>query len=389
MKLVVLDVKSYDDQIIENAIDDIFNQLGGIQNIIPQNKKVLLKVNLVRDMAPEKCGTTHPSVVKALAKKLVKECNSTVVVGDSSGGAYTKSFMNTVYRATKMDYACNESGATLNYDFDYSHIAINGKILPSLDIINAFIDADVVINVGKLKSHSYAGFTGCVKNLYGLIPGLVKAEIHSKFPNINEFMEVLVDIEQYAKQKIVLNVLDAVIGMDGEGPTNGSPKFIGKIIASQNPYLVDVAGVTLFDQPTKMPLIRKAIERGVISKDFSETDFDFNVLKNDYISDFNRIDVIPVNFLKMPKWLRKLMKSALCPKVKPIYRKCKGCGKCKEHCPNNAITLVNHKAYVNQNKCIRCYCCQELCPFNAIKLCKPIVYKVVRGFSHTKNKVKK
>ncbi|MDD3831449.1 MAG: DUF362 domain-containing protein [Clostridia bacterium] len=387
MNLAVIDAHSYQREIIDKAIDDLFGQLGGITNIVPQGKRVYLKVNLVRDMAPDKCGTTHPEIVRAVASKLIKECNATVTVGDSSGGAYTKNYMSTVYRTCKMDWACEQSGAQLNMDFDYCRQDINGQRIKLLDITNSYNNADVVINIGKLKSHSFTGYTGAVKNLFGLVPGLVKVEMHSRYPSIDQFVDCLIDIERFASAKILLHIIDAVMGMEGQGPTNGNPRFMGKIIASPNAYLADCAGVSLFDNPLSMPLLKRAVERDIIPQDYTTmTDFDFDTLKSSYIADFDSVVVLPTTFLNMPRWMAKLLKNNLSPRVQPDHKICRGCNKCVTHCPAKAMTLVNHKATVTQKKCIRCYCCQELCPFNAIKMKKPIVYRVVRGLSHTKNK---
>jgi len=384
MNLGIVSVKTYEREEITKAVDEMLNQLGGITKYVPKNKKVFVKANLVRDMAPSKCGTTHPEVVIAVVKKLIEECNAEVTVGDSSGGGYTKTLMGNVFRATKMDYACAESGAKLIDDFGYQTVEIDGVMLHKLDVTNSFLDADIVINIGKLKTHSFTGFTGCVKNLYGLIPGLIKVEVHSAFPNLEQFTDVLIDIEQYASKKIALHILDAVYGMEGDGPTNGNPKFIGKLIASPNPYLVDIAGVSLFADPKSMPLIKKAVKRGIISEDFSECEFDLKKLNKEYIEDFKRVKVFSINFTQMPKWFAKFIRNSMSPKVKPLKRICKGCQKCFHHCPAKAITMMEKIAVVDQSKCIRCYCCQELCPYNAIKLRKPIVYRVARLFSKGK-----
>ncbi|HRX14562.1 MAG TPA: 4Fe-4S binding protein, partial [Eubacteriales bacterium] len=181
-----------------------------------------------------------------------------------------------------------------------------------------------------------------------------------------------------------LHILDAVYGMEGDGPTNGNPKFIGKLIASPNPYLVDIAGVSLFADPKSMPLIKKAVKRGIISEDFSECEFDLKKLNKEYIEDFKRVKVFSINFTQMPKWFAKFIRNSMSPKVKPLKRICKGCQKCFHHCPAKAITMMEKIAVVDQSKCIRCYCCQELCPYNAIKLRKPIVYRVARLFSKGK-----
>lgn len=390
MELSIVSVKGYERQEVTEAVDKMFEELGGISNIVPKNKRVFIKANLVRDMPPEKCGTTHPEVVIAVAKKLIEECGACVTVGDSSGGMYTKTAMHAVYRATKMDYACKESGAFLNEDFLYTNVEINGGVmLKKLDITNSFLDADVVINIGKLKTHSFTGYTGCVKNLYGLIPGLVKVEVHAAYPNLDQFTDVSIDIEQFAKPKISLHILDAVIGMEGAGPTNGRPRFIGKLIAGRDPYLVDAAGVSMFDDPLNMPLLKKAVKRGVLAEDLSKTGVDLELLRKEYIDDFDKIKVFSVSFKKLPKWLERIITTSMSPKVHPVSRICRGCQKCFHHCPAKAITIVNNKARVDQSKCIRCFCCQELCPFDAIRLRKPFVYRIARLLSKGGTKTKK
>lgn len=125
-----------------------------------------------------------------------------------------------------------------------------------------------MINVCKLKTHGFTGYSCAVKNLYGLIPGLVKAEVHSKYPELDDFCDNLIDIERFASDKILLHVVDGVFGMEGEGPTNGTPRFVGKIIASDNAYLADVASVRLFDDPSKMPLLSKAVRARLVKLGF-------------------------------------------------------------------------------------------------------------------------
>jgi uncharacterized protein (DUF362 family)/Pyruvate/2-oxoacid:ferredoxin oxidoreductase delta subunit len=380
MELGVVSVKSYEREEITEGIDKLLEQIGGIEKYIPKNSKVFIKVNLVRDMPPEKCGTTHPEVVIAVAKQLIKKCNATVIVGDSSGGLYTKAAMHNVYKVAKMDYACKESGAMLNENFLYTNVPIeNGIALKKLDVTDSFLDADVVVNISKLKTHSFTGYSGCVKNLYGLIPGLVKVEVHSQYPDLDTFTDVLIDIERFASNKIKLHILDAVIGMEGAGPTNGKPKFMGKLIAGVDPYLVDAAGVSLFEQPLSMPLLKRAKERGLITEEKLNIQ-PIKSIQKDFIEDFDKIKVFSVSFKKMPRWMAYIVKNMMTPKVTPL-KKCKGCQKCKNHCPANAIIMAENKASVNQSKCIRCYCCQELCPYDAIKLKKPLVYQIARMLS--------
>ena len=384
-KVFACSCNDYKPQNVQNAVDSIVEQFGGLEKIIPQDAKVFVKVNLVRDMSPEKCGTTHPQVVIALVNHLQK-ITKNIVVGDSSGGLYTKSAMRQVYSKCKMTDISAATCATLNEDFDCAVAEINGEVCKSCEITNSFLNADVVINVTKLKTHSFAGYTGAVKNLFGLIPGLVKVEMHSRYPDLGEFCHLLCDVEQFASSKIVLHVIDAVVGMDGEGPTNGKPKFMGQILASQNPYALDVVAVKLFAQPFEMPLLQVAEKRGLISSDLSQIDFDFETWKSNFVEDF---DISPVEsadtFLNMPAWVKKLAKKYLTKKVHIDKNACRGCGKCATHCPAKAISVVEGKAKVKQSECIRCYCCQELCPFDAVKFKKSLLYRFVHAFSRTKN----
>ncbi len=371
---------------VQTAVDEVLSQLGGLSNFVKPNQKVFVKVNLVRDMSPDKHGTTHPEVVIALVNQLSK-ITPNVVVGDSCGGLYTKGVMNAVYSKCKMTTVAERTVATLNDDFDYQTVDLNGKVIQKCEIINAFLSADVVINVTKLKTHSFAGYTGAVKNLYGLIPGLIKVELHSRFPDLGDFCNLLCDIEQFASSKIVLHVIDGVIAMEGAGPTNGNPKFVGQILASANPYQLDVVAVSLFGKPFQMPLLQVAKDRNLVSDDLSQIDFDFSTLQDKFVKGFDVPEVNSANtFLNMPNWVKKLAKTYLTKKVKIDKKQCRGCGKCVTHCPAQALQVVDKKAKINQSKCIRCYCCQELCPFDAVRLKKSLLYRFVHAFSHSKNK---
>lgn len=365
---------------VQQAIDDVLVQLGGLEKYVPANAKVFVKVNLVREMSPDKCGTTHPEVVVALCKQLEKITDN-VIVGDSCAGLYTKGALNSVYNKCKLTEVEARTSAKLNKNFDTQTVDYYGEVLTNCDIISSFLDADVVINVAKLKTHSFAGYTGAVKNLFGLIPGLVKVEMHSRFPDLGDFCSLLCDIEQYAGTKTVLHLIDGVMGMDGEGPTNGKPKFIGQILASANPYALDAVAVSLFANPLDMPLLQVAVRRGLLDRDFANIDFDFNSWKTHFITDF---DFSPAqstdSFLNLPTWVKKLAVKYLTKRVS-MDNNCRACGKCATHCPAKAINIKKGRARVKQKKCIRCYCCQELCPFNAVRFKKPLFYRVVRRLS--------
>ncbi len=368
----------YDPKNVQNAIDALLAEMGGVGALVPEGAKVFVKVNLVREMAPERCGTTHPEVAVALCRRLT-EVASCVTVGDSCAGLYTNGMLSGVYAKCGMTQVEERTGAILNRDFGTVQAEIGGKVLSSSEIIAAFVNADVVVNVTKLKTHSFTGYTGAVKNLFGLIPGLVKVEMHSRFPNLPDFADLLVDICEYARPKIVLNVIDAVWGMDGDGPTNGKPKYMGRIMCSADPYALDAVAVKLFAEPQDMPVLRAAMDRGLLRRDLSEVRFDFEAWER--VEDFDLPAVDRMDFFAdQPRWINRLAKRYMVKRVHPD-KSCRGCGKCALHCPAHAIRVVKGRARVDQKKCIHCYCCQELCPFDAVRFRTSLVYKVAHRMS--------
>lgn len=379
-KLKVYDIERYDIGLISTAVDDIFLSFN-LKEIVKPGAKVFIKPNLIRDMPPQRAATTHPLVVQAVAKKLVDEFNAQVVIGDSSGGVFAAGYMNKVYKTTQMTDAAANSGASVNENFGSSVVDIDGLVAKKLDIIDVFTSADVVINICKMKTHSLTGFSGAVKNLFGLIPGLVKVSLHARFSDATQFVDCLIDIAQYASKKIVLHIMDGIVAMEGPGPTNGTPRMVGKLFAGNNPYYVDVAAINLFGDPMETPVIKRAVERKIISNQLNECDFDMAQLQSQRIADFNKVPAHGSMLDRVPKFMRKWARNRITNKVIVSAAECKSCKVCIEHCPAKTIKLVKGKAHIKQNKCIRCYCCQELCHFNAVKLKTPVLGKMFNKLS--------
>ena len=98
--------------------------------------------------------------------------------------------------------------------------------------------ADGIVNLCKLKSHGMMGMSAGAKNMCGAIPGTVKPEYHFKFPDYSDFADMIVDINEYFKPR--LTVTDAVVGMEGNGPTAGDARKMGFIAASKSPHAADL-----------------------------------------------------------------------------------------------------------------------------------------------------
>ena len=260
----------YNYENIKKSIEKNLEDIGGIEKYINPNSKVLIKPNLLMKKIPEEATTTHPTVVKVVCEILLK-LNCKIVIADSPGGPYTISSLKGIYKSTGMKDIADELGVTLNYDVSEVKVENeNSKALRFMDIITPINEVDHIINICKLKTHGMATFTGGVKNLYGSIAGLKKAEIHYRFPSEEIFCEdVLLDICSYVNP--TLTIMDGIVGMEGEGPSAGSPRHIGTTLASPSPYALDSIACKLINLDiNKVPTVRGSIKRGYIKNDLSD-----------------------------------------------------------------------------------------------------------------------
>ena len=257
---------SYDPETLDRAMAELLAPIGGLDWVQP-GITVAVKANLVTFMKPDAAATTHPEALCALVR-LLKERGAEVVVGDSPGGLYNAAFVQRVYAATGMQKV-EAAGARLNQDFSVADVHFpEGRAMRSFTCTAWLQKADAIIDFCKLKSHGMMTMSAAVKNLFGTIPGTMKPEYHFRFPEERDFADMLVDLNEYFRPR--LSIADAVVGMEGNGPTAGTPRPIGALLASKSPYALDLAcaeviGVTMNDVPT----LRAACERGLAPADVS------------------------------------------------------------------------------------------------------------------------
>ena len=388
-KVSLVKCTSYNQEEVNQKVQEAISLLGGLDKFIKKGQRVALKVNLLMKATPDKAMTTHPAVVYAVAK-LVKEFGATPFIVDSAGGPFTAGYINSIYSASGLKEVAEKLKIELNQDFSHEEVHNpNGVVGFKFPICTAIEKADAIINLSKLKTHSFTGYTNAVKNMFGVIPGLTKVEMHGKYRDLDTFMDFLFDIHTYLGEKLVLNITDAVIGMEGFGPSNGTPKFIGAILAGQSASHVDIVATKLIGLTPKLtPTLKKAIQRGVIDAETSASILG-EKLEDMIVKDFKTIE--PNNFKPyanyVPKFLQTTVHKVMTKRPVISKHKCKGCQKCFHHCPVKAISMETKKdnkqfAKIDYNKCIRCYCCQELCPFGIVKVKAGFIYKLV----HLKDK---
>lgn len=354
---------------ISKIIDKIFERYE-IKNRI-RDKKVLVKPNILGSFPPERGVTTDPKLISAIVKNLKKCKAKEIIVGDNSGSIH----FNPLKIAKVTGILAASDGCFTNIAKEVVEIKIKSKFIDKLFISKPVIEADYIINVPKFKTHGLTTITGAIKNMFGIIPGGKKAQLHTLTRSINEFAELLVDIYQIRVPD--LNIMDAIIGMEGGGPTNGKPRVINKIISSDNGISLDSVMATMMGlKPESIELLQIAQKRNLGEIDISRIDIDG---KLEIISGYKT----PNNGL-----LQKIRKAAVpyifnFAKVTPVidHNKCNRCERCIKVCPVSAMNLNNSFPEVERKKCISCFCCEEHCPYGAIILSSwPLdLYNRLRG----------
>ena len=352
------------------ALEAVLAPIGGLE-CIPRGSRVVIKANLVSAMKPDEAATTHPTLICALCDMLAeRECS--VVIGDSPGGLYNAAFVGRVYNVTGMHEA-EAHGATLNSDYSQSTAEFSeGKVLHSFTYTSYLDKADHIINFCKLKSHGMMGMSCAAKNMFGVIPGIIKPEYHYRFPKYEDFADMIVDLDEYFHP--TLSIADAVVGMEGNGPTAGTPKAMNCILASRSPHCLDTAAAELLGfTREELPILEAAYRRGLAPESFSELNL-IGSLDPLRVKDFERVvERRSLEFTGNGKSGIKRLFGRIAgailrtrPRLKADL--CVGCGICKNICPAKAIVIKNGKARINKKSCIRCFCCQEFCPKSAMKV---------------------
>lgn len=322
-------------------------------------KRIWVKPNLISPHPPQDSVTTDPQLVRLVVDGLRRRGAAEVWVADNPGGALKGSIHDYVAR-TGIPAACPDCFRDISRT--PVPLKLNSRFVSEIHVSRILTEVDLILNLPVFKTHALTLLTGAIKNLYGIIPGGQKGELHTIAPHPLDFSELVVDIFQ-AVPVPVLTIVDAQRGMDGQnGPSAGRVLAIGKLITGANPVAVDsvlarMAGVA----PETIPMVRIAAERGLgpIATDAVEIVGDFAPVRGFRLPTrrLNRAmsGIIRFVYMLMRRW----------PTLQS--RRCIKCRRCADNCPATAITM-NPLPVIDRSRCIRCYCCAEICPVKAMRV---------------------
>jgi uncharacterized protein (DUF362 family)/Pyruvate/2-oxoacid:ferredoxin oxidoreductase delta subunit len=342
------------------AMEQLLAPLGGMANFVKPGQKVLLKPNLLAGKTPDKAVTTHPEIVRAVIL-LAQRAGGEVSVGDSPGIGSPAS----VARRSGILQVIEETGARFAPFEESVTIRPRGGTFHELEVAREVLGAEVIINLPKLKTHQMMGLTCAVKNMFGAVVGLRKPRLHLQAGTDKAFFALML-LELCEQLNPALSIVDAVIGMEGDGPGSGDPVRIGALLAGSHPQAVDTVAAELVGlSPQQSWTQRQALASGRPFARLSQLELVGASLEEMRISGFRPAKMTDVNFgLKGP--LKRQLKNALTARPVVDPARCQLCNDCVSHCPPAAMKIENHRLQIDYERCIRCFCCQELCPHGAL-----------------------
>jgi uncharacterized protein (DUF362 family)/Pyruvate/2-oxoacid:ferredoxin oxidoreductase delta subunit len=347
---------------------------------------IFVKINhLAPQATPERAICTHPLFVREVLRILLDH-GIRAMVGDDVNFDRGDEFLTSGFRRV-----CEDLGVPLVNlrETGFVEVPLRGAVLKSVFIARPVLEADAVLNLPKLKTHSFTVFTGAVKNMFGVIPYGLRLEYHRRFPRNDIFSRMLVDVCSAAPPH--LTIMDAVIAMEGEGPSSGIPKKVGLIIAGRDPVAVDaVASRVTGHRPLGVFTTSIADARGFGVGDMRRIDIFGEKIEDVEVKDFRPSARATGMFRRwLPSFIYAYISGQLILTPEVVPKKCTACWECVKICPAKTIRQVGGKAWVDETGCIRCLCCHEVCIHRSFRLRHRPLGRLLRSAERFYKKIKR
>jgi len=368
-KVSITKCASYEPSLVQEATRKAVDLIGGISAFIKPESRVLVKPNLLMAKDPEFGITTHPEVLRAVIK-LLKEINCRIFVGDGPS-VWGNQIQNVeqVYERAGVRKVCEEEGVDL-VKFDKRRLREKFPLTTWLD------NCDYLVNLPKFKTHDLTILTGAIKNLFGLVSGTFKTELHKNYFDIKDFSRILVDI--YQETRPALTLVDGIVAMEGDGPaTSGKLRGLGLLLASVDCVALDsVMALIMGIKPLDISSTNEAYRRGLGTADINAISVLGDKLEALSGEPFLLPTTSPLK-KKIPQSVVNLAKKLI--KYYPCVEQdnCIRCAACIQACPNKVISMKDDRLVFDYSRCIACFCCQEVCPAAAIKVKKSVLARII------------
>lgn len=365
-QVAIVKCPTYKQEQLDKAIDQILKYLGGLEKFIKPDEKVLIKPNLLSAREPHEGVDTHAELIRAVVRR-VKSISTNIKIGDSPGG-FGKN-IEEVYEKSGVRKISEEERVEL-VKFDKS------KRIGRYPIASLVLEADKIISLPKFKTHDVMLITAAVKNMYGIIPGIFKAELHSLAPRRKDFAPIIVDV--FSIRKPDLTIMDAIVSMDGEGPSRGRLRKTNFIIASADAVAVDSVLMKIIDrEPFDLYTNIEAHKRTLGITDLENIEILGEAIDSVKVDNFKFSNIGFLNNAPGPLlWLAKLLINF---KIEIDNGQCLRCKLCQESCPVDAITIDDDECKVDNSKCLLCLCCREICPHGAVVVNRSWLARMIWG----------
>jgi uncharacterized protein (DUF362 family)/ferredoxin len=365
-KVAVVRCPSYEEPRLRDAVGRSLDLIGGLGAIIGPGSKVFVKINhLSPGSPPERAIVTHPLFTRQVLAFL-KDVGADITVGDDIQSGAIDGFEVSGYAGM-----CREMGVRLLNlkSAGFKEVPCpGGEALRSVHISSAVLDADHIVDLPKLKTHSFTSFTGAVKNMYGVIPYGSRLDLHSRFSGSEAFSRMLVDVFACVPPRLTL--MDGVMAMEGAGPAGGAPRFVGLVLAGRDAVAVDAVAQDLVGfRREDVETTVGAGRRGLGRTDPGAIEIAGETIEDARVKRFRKA-VLPVGLLKrrLPSFLYAYISGELILSPEVVPASCTGCEECFRVCPRRAIVMEAGLARILGEPCIRCLCCHEVCREGAVRL---------------------
>ena len=360
--------KTYDPAATVAAMRELLAPLGGMAAFVRPGQRVLLKPNLVYGRHPDKAINTHPEIVRAVAALAWDAGAGEVLIGDSPGFGSGWAAL----RSARILDVAEEMGLKVVEFTPVENVDINRSFV-SLYLAREVLEADVVINLPKMKTHGQMLMTLAVKNMFGAVPGSRKLQWHYRAGRDRAlFARAINEIAMAVRPH--LNILDAVVGMDGSGPTSGRPRSVGFLAAGGDAWAVDAAVMDILGiERSLLFTLADAAENGPRAwMDAIVTGAAPSSLRPDdwRMPDMRSLQMHGGFIDKNLPWLATWLRNRISPRPRP-GKACIACGYCVEICPADAMQMNDGVVTIDDSACIRCYCCHELCQHDGMDMRRP------------------